>query len=57
MPDRFYIVMFYHNTYIARFFHHQIILDIPPTPVFASDVLPCLGKLCGKSFDVEFSRP
>jgi hypothetical protein len=57
MPDRFYIGMFYHDTYIARFFHHQKMLDIPPIPVSASDLLPCLEKLCGESFDVEFFRP
>jgi hypothetical protein len=50
-------VMFYHNTYIARFFHRQKKLDVAPIPVSASNVMPSLENLCGKSFNVKFLRP
>jgi hypothetical protein len=57
MPDRFYIGIIYHNTYIARFFHHQKMLDIPPTPVSASDLLPCWENYAVKVSMSNFSDP
>jgi hypothetical protein len=50
MPDGFYIGRFYHNTYIAHFFHLQKRLDMAPIPIFASDVMPSLEKLMRRKF-------